>query len=321
MNTIETDRAGEDKAIRAALFRFVLLIALLILAFRRDVISILMTACEFSDWSHALVLPIVVLAYLRFRGSELRELEMSPSAWGLLLVLGGLFVWFAAMTLGLFAYLRVLAFWTAIGGVVLLAAGRSVLRLCIPPLLMVATCLPLEERSMDRFTIPIQVISVRTAATVVDRLVGDEVWTDGGEMLRRTAGENSRVGRGEHRFGFRMSQAGALIGLLVVFSRKRPVWQLVILAISFGPLLFCVNVARIIVWSMSAWSRGNSVVDVVPQNLSAGASILMTFLVFGIVVWLLDKVSCLGGLFYVEEEETDDEANYEKPPSHTEASR
>lgn len=303
---------------RGAALRSAILIVLLILAFREDVLSILMVACEFSDWSHGLALPIVILAYVWFRAPELRELEMSPSAWGLLFVLGGLLVWFAVMTLGLFAYLRVLAFWVAIGGGVLLAAGRGALRVCIPLLLIVATCLPLHERSMDRFTIPIQVTSIRAAATVLDGLIGDDVWADGGEIVRRTGEANSRVGPGEHRFGFRMSQACALIGLLIVFSRKRPVWQLIILAMAFGPLLLGVNVVRIMVWSMSAWSRGNLLVDVVPRNLSAGASLVIAFLAFGIVVWLLDKASWLGGLFYIEEEEAD-EASHEKPPTGKEA--
>ncbi len=320
MNAIEADGAAKARAMCGAVLRFAILIVLLILALREDVISILAVACEFSDWSHGLALPIVILAYVWFRAPELRELEMSPSAWGLLLVLGGLFVWFAATTLGLFAYLRVLALWVAIGGVVLLAAGRGVLSVCIPLLLMAATCLPLHERSMDRFTILIQGTSIRTAATVMDGLVGDDVWADGSEIVRRTGEMNSRVGPGEQRFGFRMAQACALIGFLVVFSRKRPVWQLAILAMAFIPLLLGVNVVRIIVWSMSAWSRGNSVVDVVPRNLSAGASLVMTFLAFGIVVWLLDKTSRLGGMFYIEEEAADDGADCEDPSADKAAS-
>lgn len=306
MGAIETHKTAQARAMNGALLRFVVLFVLLIFALRDDVISILAVAAEFSDWSHALILPIVVLAYVRLRSSDLRDMEASPSAWGLLFIFGGLFLWFVAMTLGLFAYLRLWALVIAIGGVVLLATGRRVFRVCVPLLLIVATCLPLSERSFDRFTIPIQGISIRTAATVIDAFSGDDVWAEGREIMKQTPGGTLRVGQGEQRFGFRMAQACALIAFFLTFSRKRPIWQIVVLAMAFIPLLFSVNIVRIIVWSMSAWSRGNSVVDVMPRNFSAAAALLMTFAAFGALAWLLDKI-------YAEQESAEEESDGEDP--------
>ncbi|MCB9852162.1 MAG: exosortase/archaeosortase family protein [Phycisphaerales bacterium] len=293
-------------AATSALSRFFILFALLLIALRGEVLGIVGVGLSNSDWSHMLALPVVAYVLLRLRSDDWRGVDMSPSFWGLVLLAAGLFVWFAVYSLGLFGYLRDVALAVATGGVVLLSAGPRVFRLCVPLLIAFCLCLPLYERSMDRFTIGIQNMSIRAGAAVVDRLDAGDVRAEGREIVRRSGDVVQRVGQGELRFGFRMFQACAMIAILVVFSRKRSAPQLVFLLLAILPTLLLVNVLRIVVWTMVSFMRNAIVVDDVPRNLSAFAAMLLTFVLVIAAGWLIEKLSGVSSLFYSEDDSEDD---------------
>ena len=160
----------------------------------------------------------------------------------------------------------------------------------LPMLLMLATCLPLFERSMDRFSISIQRGSVRTAAALVGLLSGADVQTDGNVVVVRRAEVTKRIGEGEQRFGFRVFPASVMLALYLVFLKPRSVGFLVAIFTVAIPILLAVNVIRVVVWVAVQWLGELSVADGMPRNVSAISALLMTFLAFWAICALIDRL-------------------------------
>jgi exosortase/archaeosortase family protein len=305
---VQHEQTGPSVPGRVVFLRLLVLLALWAAAFRTEFQTVFWAAEEFSEWSHVFCLPIVVLAYIWCRRGELRECDARPSVLGLLLIVLGALIWFGRTTLGLFGYLALIAMLVALAGVVLLAAGRQAFRITLPLVIMFGTCLPLFERSMDRFTIPVQRISIRVAAAAMSPFVPIEV-SDDGIMAAQHEGRTVRIGAGEQRFGLRLGPACVMLILFVIFSRRRPLWQLALLCVTAVPVLLLANILRIITWAATAILGGFAETDATPRNAAAIAALLLTYLAIGGLAWFLGAVSRLGQLVYVEAGGDDDKSD------------
>ena len=293
---------------RAALGGLAALLILALLAFRGECWTVYLEASSFSEWSHVWCLPVMIGAYAWLRRDDFRAALGNGSAWGVALLLFSAVWWFAIVSLGLFTYLSLFAPLLAFAGAAWAVCGRAFVRTCIPILLMVATCLPLSERSMERFSLATQRASLYGAVSALNAVPGITASRHGTTIAYSRGAQSGEIGVGEQRFAFRLIPASLMIGLFAVFARPRPTWQIVLLTIVALPLVLLSNVLRIVAASLVAiWGNFSSVSNV-PRNISIVAGLLLAWLLFILAMGLLRHVARLGQLFYVEEDST-------QPPS------
>ncbi len=303
---LQHETEGSPFSMRTPWLRLIPLLVLWAAAYRSELAFVLWSAGEFSEWTHVYCFPIVAIAYLWCRRDDLREAPVQTSIIGLMLVLLSVVVWLACAVLGLFGYLALLAMLIAAAGVILLGAGARVFKVLVPILIMFGACLPLFERSMDRFSISIQGTSVRMAAAATDAISGLEASVAGtGNLVRCRRGDREvLVGEGEQRFGFRLAPACALVAVFTLFSRRRTPAQLVFLVLIAPPVLLAVNVLRIVVWTTTALVCANPLLNSTPRNISAAAALLATYLAFILSARLAEAFfGLLSRYLYVEDDD------------------
>jgi|GEM_PF-6854505 len=290
-----------------ALVRGLLLTLLLFLALRNDVIMMLGSASTFSEWSHAWVVPVLIALFISLRRHELITALRPPSFWGLLFIFAGLFLWMAANSLGLFGYLRLLAIPLALVGIVLLVAGRRVLFIMLPTIIMVGSCLPLDERSMNRFSIPVQSISVKLAAKLLNIAIDQPVRAADREIVvGQPDTQLKRIGQGEQRFGFRLMPVCACLAMFVIFAPPRTAGIKILMTLALPIILPLANVARVVIWVWFDPGSPTRLDESTARNLSAIAAIGTTFVCLLLVAGICKPIlGALANFFEVEDDETD----------------
>lgn len=285
---------------RRALGRMAVLLLLVPAAFRDECAVLFSIADGFSEWSHLFVLPLVIASLAWLRRDDLAA-AMKSGAWGgLWIILFGAAIWFAVKSLGLFGYLTFIAPLICMVGVVAATAGWSFLRRCLPFFLIVFTCLPLSERSMERFSLAVQRVSLAGAAALADAAPGVSVQARGLTITFERGRRTGEVGTGEQRFGFRLFPALLMIGLFVTFSRRRPAWQIVLLALSAPLVLVVANLARVTAAVCTAIFGGFDAVSNAPRNVSIVVGLLAAYLLFRLAAGIIGGLSRLESLFMVD---------------------
>ena len=100
--------------------------------------------------------------------------------------------------------------------------------------------------------------------------------------------------------GARLLVASVAVGVFVVFSRIRPVWQVVVMALLAGPIaLFC-NLVRMFAWGATTIYGGFGPLSGVPRAVSILASLVLAYVLFALLCVMLDNL-----VLEVDEEEED----------------
>jgi len=304
---VKSGESNDARDATTALLRGLVLTLLLFIALRSDVVMMLGSASTFSAWSHAWIVPLLVALFIYLRRRDLINALRPPSLWGLFFICAGLFLWMAASSLGLFGYLRLLAIPIALVGVVLLVAGRRVLFILLPTIIMVGTCLPLNERSMNRFSIPVQSISVKLAAKLLNIATDEPVRAADREIvIGQAETQIKRIGQGEQRFGFRLMPACVCLALFVIFAPPRSAGVKVLMTLALPIILPLANVARIVIWVWFDPVSPTRLDESTARNLSAIAAIGTTFVCLLLVAGICKPIlGALVSFFEVEDDESD----------------
>lgn len=295
MNTASKTPAASRTAVQpvTVLVRTVILLLLVLVAFRQELGQIMSRARDFSDWSHAFAMPVVAIFFIWCRKDDIRAALRDGSAWGIVLILGGLAVWFTVVIFAQFGYAKLLGMLTCIAGVVLATAGRRVFLICIPLFLMIWLSLPLRERTVERFSLGIQRISLSAAVMPLKPLTGVNFNVEGTRIVYDSRDRHGDVGLAEQRFGMRLVPACFIVGLFTVFSRRRPGWHVLLLTLASVPIVLLCNVLRIVTWAVVAVYGGFEPTSSVPRNISLATMLLVAYGCFAIGCWVLPKLGNL----------------------------
>ncbi len=284
----DTDEHGSEAdrtpSAGAAVLRLAILMLLIVAAFRQDLRSVVRQAWFFSDWGHVLALPVIVVLYLRCRWKDLRAAPVHGSGWGVGLLLVGVLIWFAPQVMSQFGFAKLIGVLACILGALLTTTGWTVLRICAPLLIIAALCMPLSERSMDRFSIDVQRASLNAAIASLN-VMTPMTFTNKGLTIAyedEASGRNGSVGLAEQRFGMRLIHASLVVGLLTVFSRRRPGWQIALLALLSVPIVGVANILRIDAWALIAIYGEIEHHSGVARNLSMGIMLVLVYLCFAL---------------------------------------
>ncbi|MCZ6682948.1 MAG: archaeosortase/exosortase family protein [Planctomycetota bacterium] len=285
------------------LIRFGILLILMSFAFRKELYSIVALAAGFSEWSHVFAMPVVAMLFVLCRMDDIRIGLRKGSIWGAVLVLLGFAIWMMSTSLRFIGYATLVAMLVCFVGLILAVAGWRVLRICLPLVLMLGLCLPLGERTMERFSIDIQRESLRAALIPLKLLPGVKTRTAGMTIAYSYDGKEEHLGLAEQRFGARLWPACLVVGLFTVFSRRRPRWQVVFLTLASIPIVAFCNLMRIFAWAVLAVYGGFGPVSSAPRNASLGISLIVAYGSFAFGCWLLPKLgSRIQRPFWIEDD-------------------
>ena len=289
------------------LFRMAVLVGLLLLAFRPELKMVLARGVSFSEWSHVFAMPLVVLVFVLCRKDDLRAALSRGSWWGIVLIVAGLSTWLIPSIIAQFGYARLLGMLCCLAGVILALAGWGVGRICLPLILMVWLCLPLTERTMESRSLFLQRLSMRAAVIPLQQLPGSTLEIKGMTIAYQHSNRTGEIGLAEQRFGARLIPACFLIGLMVVFTRRRSAGRIAMLVLLSVPIVLACNVLRITAWGVAAIYGGFDEVSNVPRNVSLVTMLLAAYVCFGLGCRAVDGVARIAsGLFPVEDDQMDE---------------
>jgi exosortase len=288
-------------ATRVILARVLILFGLFAWAFWPELWYIGRTAARDSDWAHGLVIPIGVLLLVLRRRRELTATPTGGSSWGIALLLLG-FVLYAVFTWPCcFGYPRRAAIIVVAAGIVLAVCGWSVLKRCVPMLLLLLLSIPIGARAYAALIIRPETVTLSATRLVLDQLPGVDVTLDGPDLSFVRGDQCGMFALGESNRGAALLATYAAIGVFVVFARIRPFWQVALMAAAAGPIALLCNIFRLVCWGIVAIYLPTEPVSPVPRAAAAVASLLVAYALFALGCWVLSRL-------IVELDEDDDTA-------------
>ena len=287
------------------LFRLAVLVALVLLAFRAELRMVLSSARSFSEWSHGFAMPLVLLAFVLCRKDDLRAAMNRGSWWGIVLIAVGLSIWFIPSIISQFGYARLLGMVCCLAGVILAVAGWGIARICVPLILMLWLCLPLTERTMDSSSLYLQRMSMKAAAIPLQQLPDGSARVKGMTIAYQHGRRTGEIGLAEQRFGARLIPACFVIGLMVVFTRRRSAGRIALLTLLSVPIVLGCNVLRITTWGVTAIYGGFGEISNVPRNVSLVTALVAALAGFGLACLAVDGMANVASrLFPFEDEQS-----------------
>ena len=285
---------------RAAVVKLIVLVGLCLWAFWPEVVYVVSRAVRDSDWAHALAVPVAVLALVYRRRERLAEGLATGSVWGVVVLVMGFGLYAFSIWPLSFKQLQNVIMLPVLAGALLAVGGRRVAKLCLPMLLLVALAIPIGERMYASLIIRPETYTLSATRFVLDKLPGVSVERVGPDLLFTRGQDTGSIGLGEYSRGARLLVASVAVGVFVVFSRIRPVWQVVVMALLAGPIaLFC-NLVRMFAWGATTIYGGFGPLSGLPRAVSILASLVLAYVLFALLCVMLDNL-----VLEVEDEEAD----------------
>lgn len=275
----ESSTSTEQTRPRGVLSRLGALLALelLLYLYYPTLYETALIAWSDEDYSHGLLLPFIS-AYLIWdlrKQGRLKRSEVTPRfSWlGLLLLGGGLLLYFVGRTSELHYPTWVSFFPTLIGTVFLLFGTRQALPLALPLGLNIMAK-PLPDVLLPKLFGSFQALAARTSATLLDRmeipvhLLGNIIEVPGMKLLVEEACS-----------GMRSIMALLTVAMLVIYLTENHAWVRILIVVLSVALALALNVLRVTVTGLMAYSVGPAAA----QGFMHSFSGMVTFIV-GLVV-------------------------------------
>lgn len=295
-----TDGRTATADLRSVLIRSVILLGLFAWAFQPELTTIVRTAIESTDWAYIAAMPVAVFA-LGYRRRHLLSAALTKgSAWGAVLLLAGV-AWYAISIWPLrYGFFRLLAVVPVLAGAVLAVAGRRVLRLCLPMLLLILLSLPIGARAYAALIIKPETLTLRLARAALAALPGAAVELRGPDLYFTHGDTAGTIALGEPHRGIAMLVAYVLVGVYVVFASVRPAWQVAVAAIAAGPIAIVCNLVRILTWGVVTIYARSEPTSLLPRSLATVISLLTAYALFALLCRVLSQ-------FVAEADDSEDE--------------
>jgi exosortase len=194
---------------------------------------------EDEDMGHGFFVPVVAAYIVWQKRRELAATPVSPSWWGLALLLYSAAQLYIA-TLGAELFLSRTAFVVALAGLLLFLAGREVLRSLSFPLFLLFFMVPIPAVIYNRITFPLQLIASRLAAFALS-LMGIPVLRRG-NVLELSQQTLSVV---EACSGIRSLLSLTFLSLVYGYFFEQRKWMRVALFVATVPIAIVANAGRV----------------------------------------------------------------------------
>jgi exosortase len=191
--------------------------------------------------SHGYLVPVFAAALLWLRRDRACPSEWSGTAWGGLVLVGGLATWFVSTHFHI-TWLEGISFVPCLAGLALLVGGRRAWSWAWPSIGFLVFMVPLPYRAAVALTDPLQ-RTATIAATYALQTLGLPAVAEGNVILLSEV----ELGIVEACSGLRMLMIFFALSAGVALLIRRPLWERVLVLLSAAPIAIIVNVTRITV--------------------------------------------------------------------------
>jgi exosortase len=209
-------------------------------------------------YSHGYLVPIFALFLFWYQGRLSPESAITPSWWGIPLLLSGLLVRWIGTYL-YFPALTGLSLLPLIAGVVVCVGGGTMLANRWASVAFLAFMLPLPYRLETALARPLQSLATETSAYVLQTL-GFAAYTEGNIICLR----DQRVNVAEACNGLSMIMMFIAISAAVVLLSRRPSIERAIILFSAIPIALVCNIARIAASALMYVHFGRTLGECIP---------------------------------------------------------
>jgi exosortase/archaeosortase family protein len=265
---------------------FIVLLCLCLAVFRDEVFAILRGALTLSEWAHALVIPVAIVAIIFLRRHEFENAMTNGSFWGIALIIFGLAMHGGTRWPFSFNYGQQIALVPTVAGVVLVSFGWRVFLKSIPLFALVGLAVPFGGRMYATMVIRPETYTITGVSAILDRLGGTEIFVRGVDMTFLRNGRSGIVALAETNRGARLMLAFASLGVFVLFCKPRS-WPRIFFVgfMAVAAILFC-NFIRFLIWSMIEIYSAAGPLNRTPRYFSGAVSLLLAYSVFAFLCWV-----------------------------------
>lgn len=200
-----------------------------------------------ANWSHGWLIPLLSVYFLWTDRARLARTAARPSAWGAVVLVGSLGVYFYFLWRLPMGYPRAVSLIGVVAGLVLLLGGWGILRRTWFALAFLLLAVPLPQRTYVALTMPQQKLASRAAAAVMP-LVSPGLYTETQGVVIEYMAPGRPAGQlnvEEACSGMRSLMAIVTLGVAFAYLGERALWQRLVLVAACVPIAVACNVVRV----------------------------------------------------------------------------
>lgn len=240
----KAEKAGQQvtafpKMDPSGLFRFSLIAAAFVYLYAFTLLPLVIDWWEDPNYSHGFLVPFLSAYFAWEKRGRLSSAATRPSAWGLVLLLGGLALFFLG-NIGAELFLTRFSGIVVISGLVLYLSGWETLKILSFPIAFLIFMIPLPGLVLNAVTFPLQLFAAKVS-TFCLQVIDIPVFRDGNIIhLPYTTLEVAEACSG-------IRSLVALTALAVVFAylTQQSVWKRSMLVFSAVPIAIAANAFRV----------------------------------------------------------------------------
>ena len=269
--------------------------------FRNEIGTIVHAWLTDASWSHGFLIPLFSLYFINQHRAEILNLQAKPNYLGLFfLVWWIVFYFFNIVSPSGYAYFRPLSVIAALGAVVLLLGGWSLLKHTWLPIVFLIFAVPLPQRYYVGLTMPMRFLAAKVATALLNLVSGIEASVSGVliDIIYKGQRLEPPLNVAEACSGMRLLMAFLALGVAMAYLHYRPVWQRVILLGSTIPIAILCNIVRVTVTGFIYVLISPEYTQGIYHDLLGIGMLPLAFAFYGFLSWFMSSL-------FVEEAETE----------------
>ena len=204
-----------------------------------DALNIMIQSWSREEYSHGYLLPVVSAFLVWQKRNQLAQTDFSRNWYGLVVLLAGIFIFFAGSLSTLYVITQY-AFLIVLAGLLLAFMGWSGFRIILAPFLVLIFMIPLPAFLYNNLSSELQLISSQIGVFVI-RLFGISVFLEGNVIDLG----NYKLQVVEACSGLRYLFPLMSFGFICAYLFKAPFWQRAVIFLSTIPITVFMNSFRI----------------------------------------------------------------------------
>jgi exosortase len=271
-----TDSARGTSNARGALWAAGILLMALLWSYWTTLAGMADRWARDPQYSHGFLVPVFALVVLWFLRDRLAKADWSPCLWGLPILLGGVVIRLFAISRDIES-LDAFSLVPTLFGLVLLVAGRSVLRWSWPALAFLTFMVPLPYFMEMALAQPLRRLAT-TMSTYVLQTCGYAAIAEGNVILI----DQIRLGVADACSGLGMLTTFIALATAMALVVRAPVTDRTVLVISAVPIALIANVTRIAAMGITYDALGSDAAQVALHDVTGW--LMMPFAL--LLLWL-----------------------------------
>ncbi|MDY6972776.1 MAG: exosortase A [Thermodesulfobacteriota bacterium] len=240
------------------------------------------------NYSHGFLIPLISGYFVWERRERLRQLEVNPCTWGILILLFGIFTLFIG-SVGSELFTMRFSLIIVMAGLILFNLGKDFLKVLFLPIAFLVFMVPLPYLVYDSIAFPLKLFAAQFA-TYSLQLIELPVLREGNVIIF----PNTTLEVADACSGIRSLISLIALGVVYAYFTQRVFWKRVVLVGACVPIAILVNGSRIIATGALAHFFGPELADGFFHTFSGWLIFLLAFLM------LLGLGAVLGRFFREE---------------------